>query len=91
MWNIIGQKKSVSLLQRSLETGYVSHAYMFIGPAHAGKMTLAMELAKALNCNEDDAPCGHCDSCRKVVEHKHADVQVIGIGQDDSSGDNSTG
>jgi DNA polymerase III gamma/tau subunit len=29
----------------------MAHAYLFVGPAHIGKMTLALELASALNCD----------------------------------------
>jgi DNA polymerase-3 subunit delta' len=84
MWEVIGQKRAVSLLQRSLKSGAVSHAYMFIGPAHSGKMTLARDLAKALNCQGEEPPCGQCDPCRKIQESKHADVQVTGISSDDT-------
>ncbi len=85
MWQIIGQDRAVSLLQRSLETGSVSHAYMFIGPAHSGKMTMAIDLAKALNCEGVEKPCGQCEPCRKITDLKHADVQVVGIAADDPS------
>ncbi len=78
-WKIVGQDTAVSLLQRGLERGMVSHAYLLVGPAHVGKMTLALELACALNCQADEPPCGECSSCRKIAEEKHADVQVIGV------------
>ncbi|UCC17354.1 MAG: DNA polymerase III subunit delta' [Dehalococcoidales bacterium] len=85
MWQILGQDRAVALLQRSLEVGSVSHAYMFIGPAHSGKMTLAMDLARALNCEGDEIPCGQCEPCSKVTDLKHADVQVVGIAGGDPS------
>jgi len=72
------------LLQRSLETGTLAHAYLFVGPAHVGKMTLALELAQALNCPEAEPPCGQCLCCEKIAQAKHADVQVIGLGSGDS-------
>ena len=90
MWQVIGQEKAVSLLRRSLETGAVSHAYLFIGPAHSGKMTLALDLARALNCEEADIPCGSCDSCHKIDEGKHADVQVTGITDTEGEGENKS-
>jgi DNA polymerase-3 subunit delta' len=90
MWQIIGQDKAVALLRRSLETGSVSHAYMFIGPAHSGKMTLAMDLARALNCEGEDVPCGQCEPCRKVTDLKHADVQIVGIAGDDPSAESKS-
>lgn len=79
MWKITGQGKNVELLRHGLETGLLSHAYIFTGPAHSGKMTLAINLAGALNCREADPPCGECDSCRKVEDGKHADVNVIAV------------
>ncbi len=49
MWELIGQSRVLSLLQRSLEQGSLAHAYLFVGPPHVGKMTMALNLAQALN------------------------------------------
>ena len=81
MWDIVGQTRAVSLLQRSLEGGTLSHAYLFVGPPHVGKMTLALDVAKALNCQAAERPCGECASCQKIDSAKHADVQIIGLNQ----------
>lgn len=78
-WQIVGQDRAVTLLQRNLERGAVAHAYLLVGPPHVGKMTLALELAQALNCEAAEPPCGECDPCQKVASGKHADVQVIGL------------
>jgi DNA polymerase-3 subunit delta' len=48
-------------------------------------MTLALELAKALNCEAAEPPCGECISCNKIALARHADVQIIGITQDANS------
>jgi DNA polymerase-3 subunit delta' len=85
VWQIIGQSNIVSLLQGALEKGALAHAYLFIGPTHVGKMTLALELAKALNCDAEDRPCGGCVPCQKIAAGGHADVQVIGLTQNDDS------
>lgn len=85
MWQLVGQDRAVALLQRNLERGSVAHAYLLVGPPHVGKMTLALELAQALNCEAAEPPCGECDSCRKVAEGKHADVQVIGLDSGNSN------
>ena len=42
MWQVVGQRRVVSLLQRSLETEALAHAYLLVGPRHVGKMTLAL-------------------------------------------------
>lgn len=85
MWQVIGQTRAVSLLQRSLEMDSLAHAYLFGGPAHVGKMTLALNLAQALNCEAAEPPCGQCLSCQKIASAKHADVQIIGLGQNGGS------
>ncbi len=85
MWQVIGQNRAVSLLQRSLEKGLLAHAYLFVGPPHVGKMTLALNLAQALNCEATEPPCGECASCQKIASGKHADVQVVGLDGDSNS------
>ncbi len=85
MWQVVGQTRPVSLLQHSLEREAVAHAYLLVGPPHVGKMTLALNLAQALNCNADEPPCGECDSCQKIALAKHADVQIIGLTQSGNS------
>jgi DNA polymerase-3 subunit delta' len=79
MWQVIGQERAVSLLQRGLDGGKLAHAYLFTGPAYVGKMALARNLAQALNCEAPDRPCLRCPSCEKIGAGRHADVQVIGL------------
>ncbi|MDI6815082.1 MAG: AAA family ATPase [Dehalococcoidales bacterium] len=85
MWQVVGQNRVVSLLQRSLERGALAHAYLFVGPRHVGKMTLALNLAQALNCEATESPCAVCASCQKIALAKHADVQIIGLVNDTNS------
>jgi DNA polymerase III subunit delta' len=80
MRQVLGHDKAVRLLQKSIDAGRVSHAYLFSGPRHVGKSMLARELAKALNCREPERPCGICRSCRKIDGMVHPDVQVINPG-----------
>jgi len=42
-------------------------------------MTLAMDLASAVNCDGGEAPCGECGPCRRIAEGKHADISVISL------------
>jgi DNA polymerase III subunit delta' len=79
MWQIIGQDKIISLLDCSLETDAVAHAYLLVGPRHVGKGTLAVNLAQALNCDGPELPCGQCRSCRRILDGKHADVTRTGL------------
>jgi DNA polymerase III subunit delta' len=81
MWTTLGQKRAVSLLESSIRSGRVSHAYLFAGPAHVGKMTLAKDLAMALNCHSAERPCAECNSCKRIAAGSHADLQVLSLGK----------
>jgi len=84
MWQIIGQGRAVSLLQQSLKAGRLAHAYLLAGPTHVGKMTLAIKLAQALNCEAEEKPCLECTACKKIAAGNHADVIVVGLVQGDN-------
>jgi DNA polymerase-3 subunit delta' len=79
MWQVIGQDRILSLLDYSLKTNTIAHAYLLVGPRHVGKGTLAFNLAQALNCDGPELPCGQCHSCQRILEGKHADVTPIGL------------
>jgi DNA polymerase-3 subunit delta' len=80
MWRTVGHEKAVKHLSRSLEQGRLSHAYLFTGPAQVGKMSLAMDLARALNCLGGDRPCDDCAQCSRIARGLHADVRVVDVG-----------
>ena len=79
MWQVIGQDRILTLLERSLKEGSMAHAYLLLGPRHVGKGTLAVNLAQALNCDAPKPPCGQCHSCLQILAGKHADVISIGL------------
>lgn len=79
MWQVIGQDKTLSLLDYSLKTNAIAHAYLLVGPRHVGKGTLAINLAQALNCDSPEVPCGECRSCQRIRQGKHVDVTPIGL------------
>ena len=79
MWRVIGQESVVSLLKNSLKKKSLSHAFLISGPNHVGKMTLAVDIAQAINCERDNPPCGECGSCLKIQQGKHADIQIISL------------
>lgn len=85
MWQVVGQSRALSLLQHGLKRGSLAHAYLLVGPPHVGKMTLAINLAQALNCVAAEPPCGVCSSCQEIASARHPDVQIIGLSEDASS------
>jgi DNA polymerase-3 subunit delta' len=76
---VIGHEKVLSSLARAIEQGRTSHAYLIIGPAHVGKLTVAMVLARHLNCLADESPCGTCVQCTRIERRVHADVKVVPV------------
>ena len=67
-------------LEACLKQGQMPHAFLFAGPPHVGKMTLALNLAQAVNCLEPSlGPCGACQQCRRISQGQHADVRVISV------------
>ena len=49
-WDVVGHERAIDLLRRSLANGRLGHAYLLSGPRGIGKRTLAIELARAVNC-----------------------------------------
>ncbi|MBE9506381.1 MAG: hypothetical protein IMY84_06135 [Chloroflexi bacterium] len=76
MWRTVGQESSTEMLSRSIGEGSIHHAYLFVGPEHVGKRTLAIDLACALNCESEQRPCGECRACLRIIDGKHAGIHV---------------
>ena len=65
----IGNPKGVAALRGMLASGRTPGALLFTGPEGVGKKTLALMLAKALNCERcSDDFCGECPRCRQAEE-----------------------
>ena len=77
MWQVVGHKWAVELLERSLANGRTAHAYLLLGLPQIGKTALALNFAQALNCLDEGKPCGQCRSCLKIAHGNHPDVRVI--------------
>lgn len=65
----LGNAKAVAAVRDMLTSERVPGALLFTGPDGVGKKTLALMLAKALNCVERrDDFCGACPLCHKAEE-----------------------
>lgn len=87
--DLVGQRVALRLLSNALAYGRIANAYLFAGPAGAGKKWAALAFAKALNCQDvipgsgafQDA-CGRCRHCRLMDARAHPDLTwVIKEGQ----------
>ncbi len=64
-------------LLSALKEGYMSHAVLIEGEKGTGKRELALWLASAMLCREENAPCGKCAVCRKIADGNHPDVFFV--------------
>lgn len=76
---IWGNARMVEHLKTAAAGGRVSHAYLFVGGAGAGKGMMANTFAKALQCEAKGwaTPCGSCKSCVAFDHKNHPDILYV--------------
>ena len=73
---LIGQDAVAKSLAHALDSGRLSHAYLFSGLRGSGKTSTARIFAKALLCDKGPTgkPCEICDNCVMANEGRHIDI-----------------
>jgi len=71
-WDIIGHDKALMALEGDMGHGNVAHAYLFAGPDHVGKYSVAKRFAHLLQC--ENGFCGECHVCQEIEKGYHADT-----------------
>lgn len=79
LFELIGQERIYFKLTKFLEREMVSTGYLFAGPPGSGKISMALNFAAALNCVDpkENSACGECDSCKKIKQINHPNLQII--------------
>ncbi len=74
--DLIGQDTISTTLSLALDSGRLSHAYLFSGLRGSGKTSTARIMAKALVCENGPTsnPCDICANCVSANEYKHLDI-----------------
>lgn len=77
--DVVGQTAIKQQLISEVQEGRIPHAIMLCGPAGAGKLPLALALARYICCPNRTATdaCGTCPSCVKWEKLVHPDVHYI--------------
>ena len=77
--DVVGQQHITDTLRAQLQSGHLSHAYLFTGTRGTGKTTCAKILARAVNCTDlqNGDPCGKCAACRGIADGSILDVVEI--------------
>ena len=81
---VLGNERTKNRIGTVIRSGRFPHAFLIDGDHGSGKMTLALEIAAALNCEAAEAslPCSVCNTCRRIYEGNYLDVKVLAKGED---------
>jgi DNA polymerase III subunit delta' len=83
----LGNTAAVEGLRTAIAAGRLPHALILAGPAGAGKYTLALMLAMAIQCERQPRAlwsngqalagfCGHCSNCTRIAQAANLEEQV---------------
>ena len=77
--DVVGQQHIIRALCNQVNTGQVSHAYLFCGTRGTGKTSIARILARAVNCEnpQEGNPCNACESCQGIFAERNLNVVEI--------------
>jgi DNA polymerase-3 subunit delta' len=75
---ILNQRIPKQILSGALRKNLLASAYLFYGDEGTGKWIMALQLAKAINCEgHGGEACEVCSSCLKIEKMIHPDVKMI--------------
>jgi DNA polymerase-3 subunit delta' len=80
--DFLGNTATVTHLREAIRAGWFPHSLILAGPRGAGKYTLSLMLAQAVNCLEPTESnglpdfCGHCRNCTRIAESANLDELV---------------
>ncbi|MCL2571199.1 MAG: DNA polymerase III subunit gamma/tau [Defluviitaleaceae bacterium] len=84
--DLVGQPHVVRALSNQLETGQLSHSYLFCGTRGTGKTSAARIFARAVNCLAplEGNPCNACENCQNILSDRSLDVIEIDAASNNS-------
>ncbi len=79
--DFVGNTETIHRLREMLARDRFPHAVILSGASGSGKYTLALMLARAMNCLEHPATdglpdfCGHCSNCTRIAQSEDLDAR----------------
>lgn len=73
---VVGQDHIVRTITNQIESGKISHAYLFTGTRGTGKTSCAKIFARAVNClnPQNGSPCHACEVCKALDRSDTIDI-----------------
>ena len=72
-----GQNQAKKILSSAVNSDRIAHAYILAGPDGSGRLTAALDMAKARICPDvEKGFCGKCRQCRQIDGLLHPDVRI---------------
>ncbi len=80
--SLIGHERQIEYINKSRKADHLPHAYLFHGPSHIGKLTVALTLAQSFFCEtakqtDIRSVCHECSSCRAIAEYRYPAVVML--------------
>lgn len=76
--SVVGNKRSVDYLSKSVDGSRLAHAQLFVGPEGIGLLQIAITYAKYILCNSKNVENSDFDTCQiKVNQLSHPDIHYV--------------
>jgi len=79
--SVVGQTGVKQKILKILQSDRMAHAYLFVGQQGTGRLAMALEMARVLNCAEKNSVASAggclCKPCRNVIQWNHPNIYPI--------------
>lgn len=79
--SVLGQFNLKQQIARILSGDRLAHAYLFTGSEGSGRLSMALEIARTLNCTNADVSTRQygceCNSCRHIYSWQHPNLYPV--------------